>query len=643
MTGGRQCNNVFDKRYMGRGVAPYQMNELPSSPMAGTEGIDREARRELLAHAVAQSVGSGPALVVASAIVAVLAAWNGRVLPALSMMGAMALLWYWRWRISRRVADRAYCMAHLSALKSTFRINMACTGFVWVFALVFIFPYLHPAQMVLMLLIVVGAMMVALPVCSMVEGALEWYALPQPLAAGIVGYLHGFIDIPMVIATIGVFTFVMLRTARQYQTLGRDAVLRRLMSEAANDALRDANAQVARTNAELQSAMDSAQAAAVAKTRFLANMSHEIRTPINGVLGALELLDRHPLSNHVRDLVGIAGASARALLKVLNEVLDYADIDMRQPALRSEPVLVRDLLESMQALFRASALAKGVSLQLEVHPVVPQTILGDAMCLRQILMNLIGNAVKFTPAGMVRLRADLDTQRSDRLVIEIVDTGIGIAETDQARLFTPFFQADSSDARAYGGAGLGLAFSKRMVDAMGGQLTIRSALGQGTTVRMALPLTQGASDAAPAPGTQTVPAQAAVDPAEWRHAGTRVLLVEDNEVNRLVAREMLATLGLSVTEAINGKEALDSHVRAPATLVLMDCQMPEMDGFEATRLIREQERLGRVPHVPIIAVTAHVLESDAERCRAAGMDDFLAKPYALADLQATLERWIVPR
>jgi len=140
-----------------------------------------------------------------------------------------------------------------------------------------------------------------------------------------------------------------------------------------------------------------------------------------------------------------------------------------------------------------------------------------------------------------------------------------------------------------------------------------------------------------------VPAQAAVDPAEWRHAGTRVLLVEDNEVNRLVAREMLATLGLSVTEAINGKEALDSHVRAPATLVLMDCQMPEMDGFEATRLIREQERLGRVPHVPIIAVTAHVLESDAERCRAAGMDDFLAKPYALADLQATLERWIVPR
>jgi len=538
---------------MGREAALYQMNELPSSQMAGTEGVDREVRRELLAHAVVQSVGSGPALVVASAIVAVLAAWNGRVLPALSMMGAMVLLWYWRWRISRRVGDYDDCMAHLVALKSAFRINMACTGLVWVCALVFIFPYLHPAQMVLMLLIVVGAMMVALPVCSMVEGALEWYALPQPLAAGVVGYAHGFIDVPMVIATIGVFTFVMLRTARQYQSLGRDAVMRRVMSEATSAALRDANAHIARTNEELQSAMDSAQAAAVAKTRFLANMSHEIRTPINGVLGALELLDRHPLSAHVRDLVGVAGASARALLKVLNEVLDYAGIDMRQPALRCEPVAVRELLESMQALFRASALAKGVTLQLAVHPVVPQTVLGDAM---------------------------------------------------------------------------------------GGQLTIHSALGRGTTVRMALPLIQ--RDADPAPVRAAGEAVATeLRSANSPYAGTPVLLVEDNEVNRLVAREMLETLGLSVTEGINGKDALDMHVREPGALVLMDCQMPEMEGFEATRLIREQERLGRVPHVPIIAVTAHVLESDAERCRAAGMDDFLAKPYALADLQATLERWIV--
>lgn len=617
------------------------MNEPPSSPIAGTEGIDREARRELLAHAVAQSVGSGPALVVASTIVAVLAAWNTHVLPALSMTGAMVLLWYWRWRIARRVADRSYCMAHLASLKAAFRVNMASTGLVWVFALVFVFPYLQPAQMVLMLLIVVGAMMVALPVCSMVEGALELYALPQPLAAGVVGYLHGFIDIPMVVATIGVFTFVLLRTARQYQALGRDAVLRRLMSEAANDALRDANAHIARTNAELQSAMDSAQAAAVAKTRFLANMSHEIRTPINGVLGALELLDRHPLSTHVRDLVGIAGASGRALLKVLNEVIEYAGIDMRQPALRNEPVALRELLESMQALFRASAHAKGVDLLLDVHPVVPQTILGDAMCLRQVLMNLIGNAVKFTPSGTVRLRVDLEGQGGDLLVIEIIDTGIGIAEVDQARLFTPFFQADSSDARAYGGAGLGLAFSKRMVDAMGGRLTIRSVLGQGTVARIALPLTPHGSDLAGNARSNSAPAPAVHRDAQSRCAGAHVLLVEDNEVNRLVASEMLATLGLTVTEAVNGKEAVDAHLRAPATLVLMDCQMPEMDGFEATRLIREQERLGRVAHVPIIAVTAHVLESDAERCRAAGMDDFLAKPYALADLQATLERWIV--
>ena len=292
----------------------------------------------------------------------------------------------------------------------------------------------------------------------------------------------------------------------------------------------------------------------------------------------------------------------------------------------------------MLALFAASAHAQGLTLRMEVDVSVPATMSGDDLCLRQVLMNLIGNAVKFTPTGRVVLKAALDGRRQDLLVIEIADTGIGIAEDDQARLFTPFFQADSSDARMYGGAGLGLAFSKRMMDAMGGHIAIRSELGRGTTVRIALPLVQRVESEAPRGVSAHAPANATVP--RVAQARSRVLLVEDNEVNRLVACEMLAALGFAVTEAINGKEALAAHLRAPATLVLMDCQMPEMDGFEATRLIREQERLGRIPWVPIIAVTAHVLDSDAERCRAAGMDDFLAKPYGLDELRKTIARWI---
>ncbi len=604
--------------------------------------IDREVRRELLAHAVAQAVGSGSAFIVATSIVVALAVWHGRYWAALVIICAATGLWFWRKRIAARVADPR-CLASLHRLQWMFSINMMLSGVVWVIALATIFPYLPIGEAVLLLLIIVGAMVVALPVCSMVDWALELYVVPQLVAAVAVCLAMNLLDAPILVAAACLFAFVLMRASRHYRDLGRDAVMRRAASESANTALREANAHIARTNAELQDAMHSAQAAAVAKTRFLANMSHEIRTPINGVLGALELLERHELQPHVRELVEVADRSGRALLGVLNEVLDYARVETRQPAVHREPIALHELLASVHALFHASMHAKGLTTTLEIHPRVPHTILGDALCLRQVLMNLIGNAVKFTSAGSVVVRADVIPGATATLVIEIIDTGIGISAEDQARLFTPFFQADSSDTRAFGGAGLGLAFSKRMVDAMGGVVSLHSALGEGTSIRIELPcVTEEEASPVVAHVAATAPT-AANERAAAPIDGASVLLVEDNEVNRLVASEMLFALGLDVREAVNGREAVEAQLRAPAAIVLMDCQMPEMDGFEATRRIREHERTGRLAWAPIIAVTAHVLDGDAERCRAAGMDDYLAKPYGLDDLRAKIERWLPRR
>ena len=357
---------------------------------------------------------------------------------------------------------------------------------------------------------------------------------------------------------------------------------------------------------------------------------------MNGVLGALDLLGRSELTPAQRTLLGTATSSSEALLTVLNEVLDFSKIEAGRLDLVDEPLALRPVLMSVVDLLSPMAHRKDLALTTEFDPLLPARVKGDAGRIRQVLLNLIGNAVKFTDRGHVAVRAKRARGGSDAralLVVEVEDTGIGIAPEALPRLFTPFFQADQSDRRRFGGTGLGLVISKRLTEAMGGTLGVESTAGRGSTFRVTLPL-EALADAPAA-----VPASPDTDAAPPSLAG-KVLLVEDNAVNRMLAVAMLNNLGIEVTESEDGQAALQHLERSHFDLVLMDCQMPVMDGFEATREIRTRERGALAARIPIIAVTANAMSGDAERCLQAGMDAYLAKPYTLESLREALAPWL---
>jgi CheY-like chemotaxis protein len=277
-----------------------------------------------------------------------------------------------------------------------------------------------------------------------------------------------------------------------------------------------------------------------------------------------------------------------------------------------------------------------LALEVEIDPAFPARVRGDAARIRQVLLNLIGNAVKFTERGNVTVRVRrAREERTGRsvAVFEVADTGIGIPAAALPDLFAPFHQVDQSDRRRFGGSGLGLVISKRLVEAMGGEILVESEPGRGSTFRVSLPLEEVAGPVESAPETPAAGASAA------RLAG-KLLLVEDNAINRKVGQAMLRALGLEVIEAENGREAIDRLAREPVDLVLMDCQMPVMDGFATTREIRERERAALAPRTPIVAVTAHALSGDASRCLQAGMDAYLSKPYTRDQLREAIAPWL---
>ena len=392
---------------------------------------------------------------------------------------------------------------------------------------------------------------------------------------------------------------------------------------------------------QLRSAKRSADAASQAKSDFLANMSHEIRTPLNGVVGMLSLLSGTPLDAVQQRYAGVAQASGATLLTLINDILDFSKIEAGKLELDLIPFDLAEVAGQSVAILEAKAHAKGLSVACHLDPAVAQRRVGPADRVRQVLVNLLGNAVKFTAAGSVTLAvtaADGTDGDAGLVRFAVTDTGIGIPPERLDRLFKTFSQVDSSTARKYGGTGLGLAISRQLAGLMGGSVGVDSEVGRGSTFWFTarLPVDASAPPVAPAPGAAAVPAGPAAD------VHGRVLVAEDNDVNQMVVGEMLRRLGYDHDVVVDGRAAVTATAGGGYDLVLMDCQMPEMDGFEATAAIRAREAARGGGRLPVVALTANAIKGDRERCQASGMDDYLTKPLNSADLAAKLAAWLPP-
>jgi len=372
---------------------------------------------------------------------------------------------------------------------------------------------------------------------------------------------------------------------------------------------------------DLQKTHDLLTYATKAKAQFLANMSHEIRTPINGIVGMLALLHGSQLTSEQAEHLRLAQSSSELLLGVVNDILDFSKIEAGKMTIEQVPFNLKEILANTRSVFVQALQQKGLSLIYERSDDVSEYVVGDALRIRQVITNLLSNAMKFTEVGSVTLSVDVS---EGRLLFKVQDTGIGMTEEVRAKLFQSFSQADASTSRKFGGTGLGLTISKELVHLMGGEIGVNSVSGMGSCFWFSLPY-----------HVASAPVEKVVQGSSVNFTGKHILLVEDNLVNQKVASKLLERFGIQVSIADNGQKALDMLAHQVVDLVFMDCQMPIMDGYTATRVLRQQDY-----KTPIVAMTANASAEDRAECIACGMNDFIAKPYQLHELSTILQRWL---